>query len=530
MSLARRNGRARTAIAAVQEPVRVAVYCRKSTDEGLDKAFSSLDAQREAGEAYVNLHRDEGWMVLPDRYDDGGFSGGNTNRPALQRLLADVQAGKIDCVVVHKYDRLSRSMLDFLQLLDLFKKRGVSFVSVSQRFDTSTPVGEMTLNILLSFAQFERQIIAERTKDKVHAARRRGRWTGGIPILGFDTAPEGGKLIVNGDEAAQARAIFEMYVENPSFVAVAQELNRRGWRRKSWTTRGGKQRQGGTWNRLNLRTLLTNPLYAGLQKLGDDTFPGEHTAIVPKALFQRVQRLMAENGKHCGTGARNKHGALLRGLIHCATCGTVMSHQWTRKGPKLYRYYTCNRARKQGWAVCPTKSVPAGKIERFVVDRMRWIRTDPTLRDETFRQVRTQISAQRRGLAAERKCLERDRAASQREVDRLVTAVAEIRGPAREALVDGLARAQERVRSLEARLREGQREGAGLATQELEEADLARALEAFDPVWDVLLAPERERILRLLVAGIRYDGAAGKLEISWRLAGFGELAQEFGGA
>ena len=207
MAYAAQNGRGRRAVAVVQTGVRCAIYTRKSTDEGLDREFNSLEAQRETAESYVASQRDEGWTVLPGVYDDGGFSGATTQRPALQRLLADIDAGKIDCVVVYKYDRLSRSMLDFLQMLDLFKKRGVSFVSVSQRFDTSTPMGEVTLNILLTFAQFERQMTAERTRDKMRAARRRGRWTGGMPPLGYDVVPEGGRLVVNKEEASAVVSI-----------------------------------------------------------------------------------------------------------------------------------------------------------------------------------------------------------------------------------------------------------------------------------------------------------------------------------
>jgi len=236
MAYAAQGGRTRKAIAAVRSAVRCVIYTRKSTDENLDREFNTLDAQRAAGESYIASQRDEGWIALPEIYDDGGFSGANTQRPALQRLLADVDAGKVDCVVVYKYDRLSRSMLDFLQLLDFFKKRGVSFVSVSQRFDTSTPMGEVTLNILLTFAQFERQMTAERTRDKMRAVWKRGRWTGGMPPLGYDIVPEGGRLVVNKDEAGCVVAIFQLYLEQASLLAVVQVLRRQPRRASSWAT------------------------------------------------------------------------------------------------------------------------------------------------------------------------------------------------------------------------------------------------------------------------------------------------------
>jgi site-specific DNA recombinase len=528
MPRALRNGRA-TAVATATAPVHCAIYTRKSTDEGLDKDFNSLDAQREAAENYIAAQREEGWTALPDRYDDGGFSGGSTNRPALQRLLADVEAGRIDCVVVHKYDRLSRSMLDFLQVLDFFKRRGVSFVSVSQRFDTSTPVGEMTLNVLLSFAQFERQIIGERTRDKMRAARRRGRWTGGMPPLGYDTAPEGGRLIVNKDEVEQVRAIFELYVETPSLVYVAQELNRRGSRRKSWVTKDGKQRQGKSWDRVNLRLLLTNPLYAGRQRLGDETFRGEHPAIVPKALFEKVQRAVTENRGNGGSAARNRHGALLRGLLRCSACGTAMVHAPSRNNGKLYRYYRCMNAMRKGAAACPTKAIQADRVEQFVVDRIKCIGQDPALREETFQAALAQVAAERRGLKAEVKRGERDLATARHDVERLVTTLSRSTGAAADAVHAELVAAQERVGTLEARLAEVREREASLAAQQIDEADLSRALEQFDELWSVLLTPEKERVLNLLIERVAFNGADGDLRIDFRLPGIAQLAAEVEG-
>src|SRR3989442_1320632 len=233
------------AAVAVTSPIRCAIYTRKSTDEGLDKDFNSLDNQREAAENYIRSQQGEGWEILADRYDDGGFTGGNMDRPALQRLLAAIEAGKGDRLLVYKIDRLSRSLLDFAKLADLLEKHHVSIVSVTQQLDTSTSMGRLTMNMLLSFAQFEREMVSDRTRDKMRAARRRGKWTGGTPRLGYDVAPEGGRLVVNQGEAKQVKAIFSLYADNPALVAVSQELNRRGWKRKSWTTREGRRHEGG---------------------------------------------------------------------------------------------------------------------------------------------------------------------------------------------------------------------------------------------------------------------------------------------
>src|ERR1700684_3780480 len=214
--------------------VRCAIYTRKSTEEGLDQDFNSLDAQRQAAEAYIESQRREGWIALPELYDDGGFTGANMDRPALTRLLQAVEAGDLDCVVVYKVDRLSRSLLDFTRMLSVFEKHKVSFVAVTQQFNTSTSLGRLTLNILLSFAQFERELISERTRDKMSAARRKGKWTGGSPVLGYDVDPAGGRLVVNEEEAKQVRAIFSLFEQNESILQTLAEIRKQGWRLRSW--------------------------------------------------------------------------------------------------------------------------------------------------------------------------------------------------------------------------------------------------------------------------------------------------------
>ena len=515
--------------AVVRPVVRCAIYTRKSTDEGLDQDFNSLDAQREIAEAYITSQRTDGWLALPERYDDGGYTGANTNRPALQRLLADIEAGKVDQVVVYRYDRVSRSLLDFLQLLEFLKRHEVGFVSVSERFDTSTPHGEMALNMVLSVAQCERKVIGQRTKDKMQAARRRGKWTGGMPPLGYDVMLEGGRLVVNKAEAEQVRAIFQLYVETPSLVKVCEELARRGWRTKSWTTKTGTRREGSAWNRVTLRRLLRNPVVVGRISLGDEVFPAEHDAIVPKKLYDEVQRLMEKNRATSGAPRRNRHGALLRGLLRCAACDSAMTFVPTRRGTKLYRYYRCVAAQKHGAASCPTGSLSADKIEAFIVGEIRRIGADPELQRETFRQAVAQVRAQRRGLKMEKRRLEGELATARQAIERLVRAITDTEGAARDAIVRELEKAQGHVAALEARLGEIQAELAGLDPAAVDEAELARALEAFDPIWDVLLTPEKERVLSLLIERIDYDGRTGELKIHWRLAGLGQFAAEVNG-
>ena len=210
---------------AARKTRRCAIYTRKSTEEGLDREFNSLDAQREAAEAYIKSQAHEGWVRLPEHYDDGGFTGGNMDRPALARLIADIEAGRIDAVIVYKVDRFSRSLLDFAKMMELFERHQVAFVSVTQQFNTATSMGRLILNVLLSFAQFEREIISERTRDKIAAARRKGKWSGGMPRLGYDVDPRLKKLIVNEEEAARVRAIFQLYLEHQALRPVVQECD-----------------------------------------------------------------------------------------------------------------------------------------------------------------------------------------------------------------------------------------------------------------------------------------------------------------
>jgi site-specific DNA recombinase len=352
-------------------PLRCAIYTRKSTEEGLDQEFNSLDAQREAGEAFIQSQRREGWIVLPELYDDGGFTGANTDRPALQRLLQAVEARELDCVVVYKVDRLSRSLLDFTRMLSVFEKHQVSFVAVTQQFNTSTSLGRLTLNILLSFAQFERELIGERTRDKMSAARRKGKWVGGCPVLGYDVDPAGGRLVVNEEEAERVRAIFALFQESRSILLTLAEIERRGWRLKSWTRKTGQFRAGAPFATNSLRRLLTNILYTGAILHKGKPYPGEHAAILAAGTWERVQDLITHRATLERAGSRNKHLALLSGLLHCESCETRMVYSYSGKNDRKYPYYVCLNAQRKGWAACPGKSLSARAVEESVLKRLR---------------------------------------------------------------------------------------------------------------------------------------------------------------
>jgi len=361
----------RTAPSARIAPVRCAIYTRKSTEEGLEQEFNSLDAQREAAEAYIQSQRHLGWTLLSQRYDDGGFSGGNLERPALQQLLRDIEARSVDCVVVYKVDRLSRSLLDFARLMDRFDQASVSFVSVTQQFNTTTSLGRLTLNILLSFAQFEREIISERTRDKMSAARRKGKWVGGTPVLGYDVDPRGARLIVDEKEAQQVREIFTLYQKHRSLAVVVKELTRRGWKTKSRKSKRGIRHIGRPFTKAALTHLLTNIVYAGKVKYRGAIYPGEHRAIIEPTVWEDVNQEFSARKRAQPAPKHKEQKALLAGLLFCKSCERPMVATYSAKDGRRYRYYVCDGAQRAGWHSCPTKSVSAMRIEESLPSQIR---------------------------------------------------------------------------------------------------------------------------------------------------------------
>lgn len=510
-------------MAEKHKEVRCAIYTRKSTDEGLDREFNSLDAQRESAEAYIRSQQHEGWVALPDRYDDGGFTGGNMERPALKRLLGDIEAGNIDCIVVYKVDRLSRSLLDFSRIIETLERYNATFVSVTQQFNTTHSMGRLTLNILLSFAQFEREIITERTRDKMAAARRKGKWVGGHPVLGYDVDERGGRLIVNEPEAARVREIFELYLKERALLPVVQELARRGWTNKRWTTRKGIERGGAVFDKPTLYRMLTNLIFIGKIDYKGEIYEGEHPAIVSEDVFSRVRTLLRENRRNGGSDVRNRYGALLKGLLYCGSCKTSMIHSYTVHKNRRYRYYVCAHAQKNGWGTCPVKSIPAGEIERFVVNTIRNIGKDNALALEVIRQAQTQNQQAIEALQSERSFLEKELRNIDGEVQRLIKSAQEHIGSKKTAR---LAELQDRMRETEQRATEVREELLKTEGEHIDQDKMATALSLFDPVWDALMPKERVRVMQLLVERVVYDGEKGKVSVSFRPTGIRALAFE----
>jgi site-specific DNA recombinase len=349
--------------------LRCAIYTRKSTDEGLEQAFNSLDAQREACAAFILSQKHEGWTVLSSLYDDGGYSGGTMERPALQRLLADIEADRIDVVVVYKVDRLTRALSDFAKLVEVFDRRGVSFVSITQQFNTTTSMGRLTLNILLSFAQFERELIGERVRDKIAASKKKGMWMGGTVPLGYDVKDR--KLIINKAEARTVVDIYRRYLRLKSVRALKAELDATGIRSKRRVRPDGTESGNQRFSQGALYLLLQNRTYRGEATHKGNAYPGEHAAIVDKPLWDTVQAVLAENRIQRKTGANTKAPSLLTGLLF-DEAGERLTPTWSVKKGTRYRYYVSTSLVKgDGRTRSTRRRIPAGNLESVVIERLR---------------------------------------------------------------------------------------------------------------------------------------------------------------
>ena len=377
--------------------MRCAIYTRKSSEEGLEQAFNSLDAQREACAAFVLSQKHEGWTVLSTLYDDGGFSGGTMDRPALQRLLGDIREGKVDVVVVYKIDRLTRSLFDFAKIVEAFDARGVSFVSITQQFNTTTSMGRLTLNVLLSFAQFEREVAGERIRDKIAASKKKGMWMGGLPSLGYDV--QNRKLVVNEEEACTVVHIFRRYVELRSVRVLQEELDAAGIRSKRRILADGTPFGGQKLSRGALYLMLQNRIYRGEITHKGNAYPGEHQPIVDEVLWDQVQAILAENRVDRATGADAKQPSLLAGLIFDESGERLTPSHAVKKGTR-YRYYV-SRSLIVGTAKDKStgRRIPAANLETLVITKLRSFLADEGAVLNVIREEHVDGAAQSRLIA-----------------------------------------------------------------------------------------------------------------------------------
>jgi len=366
--------------------MRCAVYTRKSSEEGLDQEYNSIDAQRDSGHAYIASQRAEGWIPVADDYDDPAFSGGNMERPGLKRLMADIEAGKIDVVVIYKIDRLTRSLADFSKMVEVFERQGVSFVSVTQQFNTTTSMGRLMLNVLLSFAQFEREVTGERIRDKIAASKRKGMWMGGVPPLGYDV--ENRRLVPNPQEAKLIRHIFTRFVELGSSTKLVKELKLDGVTSKAWTTQDGKVREGKPIDKGLVYKLLGNRTYLGELRHKEQWYQAEHLPIVDQTVWDSVHAILATNGRSRANATRATTPFLLKGIVFGHDGRALTPWHSTKKTTgKRYRYYLPMRDIKEHAGASGLPRMPAAELESAVLDQLRNILRAPNLLDDLVPQA-----------------------------------------------------------------------------------------------------------------------------------------------
>jgi DNA invertase Pin-like site-specific DNA recombinase len=444
----------------------------------LEQDFNSLDAQREACESYA---RSQSWKVVAT-YDDGGFTGANIDRPAFQRLLADIEAGKIDIVLVYKVDRLSRSLHDFVRVMERFNSAGAAFVSVTQQFSTADAMGRLTLNMLMSFAEYEREMISDRTRDKIVANRRRGKWTGGAVPIGYYVIDH--KLVKNAPEAVVVKEVFELYETHKSVLEVMRELRARG-----------RVRRSRAWSKDAVTRVLRNPIYAGLMSAGGELFAAEHEAIIQRVQFERVQSMLREqSGAPMAAPSRNVM-YLLRGLLRCGVCGASM----TPGGSRGYRYYRCVTRDKQGKEACAARHLPAEAIESFVVERLRDMAANRSEADILVARMRERFKADAQALSAARAALPARIAKLAADASALLPTLGRLSGRARrlaeerfEAAANALEKAQGELALVEQKL-------VALKHADADAAWVAEALSDFGVLWDLMTPDNRQRLVSALV-------------------------------
>ena len=360
--------------------MRCAVYTRKSSEEGLDQEYNSIDAQRDAGHAYIASQRAEGWIAVADDYDDPAFSGGNMERPALKRLMADIEAGKIDVIVIYKIDRLTRSLADFSKMVEVFERQGVSFVSVTQQFNTTTSMGRLMLNVLLSFAQFEREVTGERIRDKIAASKRKGMWMGGIPPIGYDVANR--RLIPNEAEAKTIAHIFQRFVELGSTTKLVKELRLDGVTSKAWTTQDGKVREGKPIDKGLIYKVLNNRTYLGELRHKELWYQAEHPPIITKSIWDDVHAILSTNGRVRATTTRAKTQYLLKGIVFGSDGRAMSPFQTAKQNGRRYRYYVPQRDIKEHAGASGLPRMPAAELESAVLEQLRGhLRSPDVVRD-----------------------------------------------------------------------------------------------------------------------------------------------------
>ena len=498
------------------ETIRCAIYTRKSTEEGLEQEYNTLDAQRDSCEAYIQSQKSRGWKIIPRRYDDGGFTGSNTKRPAYHLLIADIKADLVDVVIVYKVDRLSRSLTDFANIMTIFSKHNVGFVSVTQYFDTSSSIGRMTLNILITFSQFEREMICERIRDKISRSKKKGKYMGGQQVLGYDAVDK--KLIINESEKYQIQRIYEFYSNGRSINDIVDMINNWGWTTKQWTTKKGKLVGGNKFNKQLLYTILKNPLYTGKIRYHDQIFDGEHKAIISIEQFDKVQATLKKNRVNLKNAKRKHTPSILRGILTCSSCGFKMIVIYTNNHFKKYTYYTCLNAVKNGRKKCPNKSIPTIKMDAFIVKHITTIATNPAFLNQFINEYSEKKNIALENISIEIKGLMFKLASFQTNKDNL----------GRDGNIcstdDTL---QEHIKKITNRLDYLRKKKNTLKSSNFNAGEIKEILCQFFPIWDKLTTDEQCKVLQKLFERITWDSESESIDFHYSPLGTQLLQNEF---
>lgn len=488
----------------IMETTYCAVYTRKSVDDGsLDRDFNSIEAQREAGEAYIASQKANGWVCLPDRYDDGGWSGGNMERPALKRLMGDIESGKVNTIVCYKIDRLSRSLVDFAELQTVFERHHTNFVSVTQEINTSTSSGRMMLNILMTFAQFEREVITERVRDAISGAKRRGKFCGGVQVLGYKHDTKERKLYIVEKEAKTVRILFEKYISLGSLKQVVHEANLLGLKTKEWTSATGKLHAAKPWDTGSLYRILSNPIYAGYVRHYKTNYEGEHEPIISRTDWEQVQAMMATHG----TSAPRRHTAQLQpftGLVKCGHCRRALTPTYTKRHGRKYCYYICQASSKNPDHVCPLKRIPSGDLEQAVLKQLSALFKTPSILRATLEAVRLKEETLKANY-------ERDLEILQKQMAELKTNALTV-----ETDFDEIKKVGERLTAIRRKL--------NLLREPVTQDEIIAALSDTAALWEFMFPGARNELAQMVIAGI--EVFADKINLTLRVDGLKDLAEE----
>jgi site-specific DNA recombinase len=509
---------------------RVAIYARLSVADQDKPGYTSIDHQVDSCRSYIHLRKPDGWDQSPEVFVDEGHSGGTLQRPRFQELLRRVKEGEFAAVVVHKFDRICRSLSDFLNLADLFTRLGVTLASATEHIDVSTPVGKAFRNIMMTFAEMEREMARVRAKEKRTASVKKGRWPGGNPMLGYDRGSDPCLLVVNEAEAERVREVFDIYLKERSLSRTARVLNGRAWRTKEWTTRAGNSKGGHKFTKTNVAALLRNPIYVGKLRHDGQLYDGNHTPIVNPKAFARAQRHLDRNGTRRTSPSQNKHNFLLGGLVICAACGSHMTPNFAHSKGRKYFYYKCTSVDHLDKSACPVRSVPARALEDIVIERLSVLAEHDELLQEMADRAQSASRDALPKLRKERADVETSLRRVEKKARRLLSVLEQEGDNARTSFpLQRLQELEEEEEQLQTQLSELDGQMVATDGRVVETEAVRDALREFNTLLGKLTPQGQIEAVHLVVRQVVYDEQNGQIRLLLRpLPGLEEAVRKSG--